>query len=432
MLGLVWLLRNAAYFLFVGVYLILERKSQGEVSSCLMAKLFLSAWIVAIYLDVPIGALPSVGAVFLIAIFFLAYCRKINSNDVFVFVSSSILAVTSIVFSPGVEYLEKLSAFVQFVVALIGFLLAIRVAEKLEIEIIDRILFFALAIIVLGVFLEVLGIVKPLSDSFRATVYPSEYLYAADDRDIQLVGWMRPKLFTSEPSHVVKMFCVLLNGWLLLGFSLRRFQAVLILSAIFALITSSLIIVGSIFLSSFIAYRESRRSGFSVKWLALLGVIFVGVSILYLDLNVIQQRVSAILSMEVAQTSESIRMVLPIIAVLEVLREFPIFGVGFGGGEFVAEISTTNMEVKHLVGSNGLATAFLYYGVLGVLAMALLLWNYAGKKFGVYKYEFIFMLFFMMMSMGAIESVRFWGYLSLFGIVCFVKKSEKNRHGEYA
>ena len=74
--------------------------------------------------------------------------------------------------------------------------------------------FFWIAIIlVVGAWLEVIGIVKPLSDWFRESTILG-FVYDADARDLFQYGAVRPKFFASEPSLLGMSIAISIFLWL--------------------------------------------------------------------------------------------------------------------------------------------------------------------------------------------------------------------------
>lgn len=96
-------------------------------------------------------------------------------------------------------------------------------------------------ILLVGAGLEISGPMKGLSDAFREVVY-SDGLYTNDARDLANVGYVRPKLFTSEPSHLAKFFllCVVISS-LAKG---KIFRHLVLLFFGFAILGSSTVLLG--------------------------------------------------------------------------------------------------------------------------------------------------------------------------------------------
>src|SRR5437867_8622136 len=79
-------------------------------------------------------------------------------------------------------------------------------------------------VLIIGAALEnYLPGVREVSDAFRRMVYPSQYLYTDDVRDIQLFGAIRPKLLAEEPSYLALFFVLSIYCWFSLTRSLRRY-----------------------------------------------------------------------------------------------------------------------------------------------------------------------------------------------------------------
>ena len=147
----------------------------------------------------------------------------------------------SIALSPGYAHMEeKFLAMIQFLMAIGVAVLIVRLMQQLSPTSLERGLLILWCLILIGSILEVLDVIRVPSDAFRAWAYEDCTVFDdADLRDVNLVGWLRPKLFSEEPSHVTKFFIASVNAWLLVRVTWRK--AVVVAGATVAM----LVIMGS-------------------------------------------------------------------------------------------------------------------------------------------------------------------------------------------
>ena len=184
---------------------------------------------------------PSFPTVALTPILLLAVRRDLSLADVMFGLKVAFVLLLSIALSPGYAHMEeKLLAMIQFLAAIGVAVLIVRLMQQLSPKSLERGLLFLWCLILVGSILEVLDVIRAPSDAFRAWAYEELYgIYDADLRDVNLVGWLRPKLFSEEPSHVTKFFIASVNAWLLVRVTWRK--AVVVAGATVAM----LVIMGS-------------------------------------------------------------------------------------------------------------------------------------------------------------------------------------------
>lgn len=122
--------------------------------------------------------------------------------------------VASIFFAPrAMEFFSKrFTGLVQLTYSLIlGYSLFLALTQANRRQLAKLFLGFCLVLIA-GALLETYGGLRPLSDKFRLMMFKG-YVYAADIRDQELYGRIRPKVFTSEPSYLTFAYTVFLFAW---------------------------------------------------------------------------------------------------------------------------------------------------------------------------------------------------------------------------
>ena len=183
------------------------------------------------YLYIPLAPggsvlVPSFPTVALIPLLFLTVRRNLSKTDELFLPKIAFVLILSIAFSPGYIYVtEKFLSFAQLVLALAVTVMTVRLMQQLRREVLERALLVLWCLLVVGSVLEVAGLTREPSDAFREWAYGGIFtLYDGDARDINYVGWLRPKLFATEPSAVSKMFIVSINSWLLIRVTGKRPQ----------------------------------------------------------------------------------------------------------------------------------------------------------------------------------------------------------------
>ena len=110
------------------------------------------------------------------------------------------------------EILDQLSSFVLFILTLfasLGFYsVLIRIKRSNLIAILSGFILF----IIIFAFFERIDILKFASDSFRLVIYDDGLVYKNDSRDLSGYGFVRPKVFASEPSYLGQFFGTSLLG----------------------------------------------------------------------------------------------------------------------------------------------------------------------------------------------------------------------------
>ena len=158
-------------------------------------------------------------------------------------------AITGVgmVFAPEAfeQFFERFKGIIQLIYSSSVALLFFINVRKWEPELVSK-LFLGFAIFILiGTMLEVYSLFKDLSDDFRHWVF-RRGIYEADLRDLALYGQIRPKLFTSEPSHVAKFYILSLFVWFALSRNSWRYMIYVFLMAGGLIIIRSPVIVLSI------------------------------------------------------------------------------------------------------------------------------------------------------------------------------------------
>lgn len=391
----------------------------------------LAAFLVTIYVDVHLYVtssfvIPSVFMLLvLIPILAVMYHRRIYKYEA-AFVGKILLVLLlSVLLSPGFEYIDqKLFGLVQAMAAIIGAVLLLKLLNDLPRHWVARVLLVLSVALVAGAFLEVIGVLRPISDSFREVAHNEAYFYEADERDVTITGFPRPKFFTAEPSYLAIGFFAFINSWLILTYSKKSLFVACSVTLLMFVLTGSPVIILSLIVSLVIVlFNEPDFTSF-----AFIGVLACVVG---LGLASTQPQVFTSFLERVAEsyqylgtsipTSENLRLVFPYLTLVDVLRESPLFGVGVAGKELIERYSSLPVDPSAALGNNALAWFFIYLGLVGSLLFIKFTLDY-WRRARVGRIALLVVLVLALsQTMGGPETLKFWGYVSLFAGV--VKKS---------
>jgi hypothetical protein len=235
-------------------------------------------------------------------------------------------------------------------------------------EAISKLFFVLILIISVGAILEVaLTPVKILSDRFRQLGF-YRYVYEDELRDVIFHGYIRPCLFTPEPSYVGVFFLLALFVWF--AVSNMRIKRRMLLYTVFVLINLLILRTPIIFLAVPLGILVLVASGYvSVIRGTLLGILFSGLSII-VAVKVFPERLSLIVSGR--DVSFNYRVLAASLIMLQALKEYPILGTGVSGREIILDkmiqiykdYGWGNVE-KENYPANALAIFISQYGLVG-------------------------------------------------------------------
>lgn len=188
--------------------------------------------------------------------------------------------------------------------------------------------------LVIGSYLEVYGILRPVSETFREVTAPFHSQYGgeyegefADARDDVLYGHIRPKLFAVEPSVLGISAGTAILCWFLScsDLSWKRLAAALFFwgNAFNAIRSPTILICSTAGIMIFLSELNSRRA-IPFRRLIVLGLCtLIGIIAGPLLVNMVSSY---------GQSGSFFqRQILPLPMTLVVLRSRPFFGTGLGG-----------------------------------------------------------------------------------------------------
>jgi len=337
-----------------------------------------------------------------------------------------LITAVGMVFAPAPFefFFERFKGFIQIMYSSsIGLLFFIHM-RRWNNTAVSRLFMGFLIIIAAGATLEVFTKFKYLSDEFRHMVFRWG-LYEADLRDLYTYGQIRPKLFTSEPSHVAKFYILSLFVWFALSENKKRYVLYLFFISTGLILIRSPIIILSIPLAltveiffrkniDFTSFRDKERP-FIGK--SLMALIFISIIFLSFALNtILAERVSKI----IAGTDQSfaLRISGPAVIAFDTIKQHPLWGAGIAGKEPISDIifdayRKIGFKIYSVYSANAnfLSLFISYYGLLGGLLFIggfISLVRRLEIKGGIF---IALTILIFSQTMGAFVSLMTWGYI---------------------
>lgn len=352
-----------------------------------MAALLTVLAILALYIPVKLP-LPDVN-LFLPNIFYLAlvgvsvfYLRDsfihfANVAGVFV-----VFIIVNLLFTDkdATSLIEKMRSSALLAFNIFAFLLLSRSSVVRQLERLWQGISIGLFCWAVGVyaFLETkVGAFQQISDAFRNYVFQGGFVYAADLRDIALIGAVRAKVFTSEPSHAAFAACSLGLLYVVLNPVPRRFLAA---TAIYALIAA---FVGSPFPLLFLialglVYLIARPRELKVGTLVLIGFIVLMLVTLFVVMSGGYMQNRLLETLAGREGSASVRILYQVLFAQEALSKNMLLGVGLGGEKELGDLLFALKDFQgldtNIVIQSPLLSVITFGGLLGGALFFWLMW----------------------------------------------------------
>lgn len=394
------------------------KRSLYRICKDTFSRIILAYLALNLYLELPLDlgsgkVLPAFPYILFIPITFLWIKKKIRMSDINFLWKVEFIFIITTIFSAGLSYWQnKILGDIQISISIIAGLLLFRLMTSISYRNLERLVLIAWSFLLIGALLEVIGLMKSISDVFREWAYSSGgyAAYANENRDFAMFGRSRPCFFTSEPSLVAMGFMLFINSWFVLRPSVSRLIKIIISTIAAWFVIGSPIIFLSLTLTAthFILTLKKNRPHIWIWSISMILIILT----LFTQSDVLQRRFSADNFGENvgANRSENIRIFMPFFTAFTVAKESPVFGVGVSGKQAAAEMVKIPVEPNILV-SNNIASLFIYLGFVGSTMLIYVFIQYF-RRLGIKCIHHIFIFWSCIaISMGAFESPRFWGYL---------------------
>lgn len=383
-------------------------------------------------LELPSGQLvPGFWVLPVMFVYILLFGFRVYKSD-FRFVTTILLiAVMSMVWAGEYDaYKGRAESIVLLLAALANGVVFLQVVDRLSHRTLTTVLMYITIGIMIGTVLEVSGVIRYLSDAFRVWAFSSSYSSLEPDsshvRDLALVGFIRPNLFTSETSNLAKGFLVFSNAWILSTYSRRRFVLALLANILMLALTGSMVILVSLVSAVVIALlvEKNWRYIFAIVAICVVGLFVILMSMHNIVEGVVSRfgNVSDSLRGSHVVTSETLRLVNPYITLVDVLREAPLFGVGIGGTDKITDYSSMRYPVSMAVGNNGFANLFIYFGLMGSALLIVGVAGYLKQKNIDDRFMLAVLMIGLLHTMGDTWTIRAWAYFFLYVAVLRKKR----------
>jgi hypothetical protein len=278
----------------------------------------------------------------------LRHAGRVREIHVMALLGVLVLYLANVLAAPNDTYLmERIKGFIQITYSLVigyGFFLTLVHADRRQL---GRLFFVLCVALVVGCLLE--RTVEPfrnLSDAVRGKLYDALMVYQSDQRDQELYGGIRPKLFTSEPSAVSFGFTFFSFGWLMIApwrdWRLKLGLYVGLLAAAYVAMRGPTLMLGIVLIVPYLMMIEPWRArtpkreilAGRVVGIALLGVALAVVTVVAMS-YLFAARVEEVSS--ASDPSFFYRIIGPPMIALDVALRHPFTGAGLTGEEFIED-----------------------------------------------------------------------------------------------
>jgi hypothetical protein len=387
-------------------------------------------WVmIGAYLEVPLvlgeNYIPGIMLVAIAPVLAFFLWRDFKRSDFIFFGSFVLLTLASIALSPGFDFLfDKLKGAAQLFFSCGLMLLLLKAVKRTD----GTTLYWcsAIAALTIGTGMAVEFFVpaaKSINDQIRTEIYSagnssfSYGIYENATRDEGMVGKDRATFLTSEPSCAAEGIMIFSICCLILRQDTPTI-AIFIYANFCAFVTTGSPVIP---LSVLAGLMSLLRFNLWRKPILLI----LGASLLVFSVTV--PRVREVLDKQIERLSDGIdeygdlsiysRLGVPYLRALPtVVNRAPIFGVGEGGKNVLAEWSTDSLvgiSPEFAVGTNSFVLVFLYFGLVGGTAYYFLFYSYL--RANQIRFRFLFGIIWAAYghTNGALESPRFWAYTGL-------------------
>ena len=272
---------------------------------------------------------------------------KVTARSFGCFIGVLLLYVVSILCATDLSFLgRRTNGLIQLTYSLtIGYGLFLAMTQASRRQIANLFLSFSLVILI-GCLLENYAGLRPVSDAVRKVLYSSG-IYENDLRDVLFYHRVRPKFFASEPAGVT--FCFALFTFIWMVVSSWRWK-VLVYVALFALGTFAMpgptLLLMLLLILPYMLFLASRKDG-KLDYVRAIRVFCVAALFLGAFVVIGQSLFAARLKEATSGNDPSFfyRVQGPLLAALDVGRNYPLAGAGLTGEPFI-EREVVNIYVR--------------------------------------------------------------------------------------
>lgn len=331
---------------------------------------------------------------------------------------------------PGAYFIPRFRGLVLWAYSLVCAYALVLELQRWPRQRLARLMLSIAIVLLVGCVLEILGVLRPVSNAFRDVAFPAGALRFRY-RDIEIAGFERASLFTSEPSDVAKFLLLVSFGYVALSTDRLRHLTGLVLCLAATAVTRSPIVMLLLPLQALLlalgrpllpAPRLFSRP-LAGAALLLAGVLAFG-AVAGLLAGRIQQAV------EGRDSSSIVRLAVPVVTAWETLQISPLWGAGISGTESVEdsivlafdlvgiasladpEAMNSDTTLSNLIG-NSFWLHWINFGLLGgVIVLGLM----AGlmRSLGVRRRLFAFAVIFVFaQTMGGQHAPYFWSFVAM-------------------
>lgn len=288
---------------------------------------------------------------------------------------------------------------------------------------------FALALLA-GSVLEIVGLLRPVSNAFRDLAYPAGAI-SFRYRDLEIAGFERPSLFTSEPSDVAKFLLLTCFGYVAASTHRLRHLVGLGLCLAAVSVTRSPIAILLLPLQALLLLfgrplvAEPRMISRPMAWVALLLAAVLATGFVT---NLLAARIQQ--AMEGRDASSTVRLAVPVVTAWETLRISPWWGAGISGTESIEDSIVLGFELVGIASladpeamnsetrlANLIGNAFwLHWINLGLLGGTIAIGLLAGlmRSLGTRRRLLAFAVIFVFaQTMGGAHAPYFWSFVAM-------------------
>jgi hypothetical protein len=402
--------------------------------------LLVAVHLAGVYLNVPFNVggveVPMVTSLVTVPLLLIRNYPRLDRRRVLPLLGLLVVAGLTILFAPSpVQFFgDRLKGLLQFT-----FSLAAAGALALELSAwprrqIARLCLAGVVAILAGCLLENYAGLRVVSNAFREAVFPTAQLQFVE-RDIEVAGFERPRLFTAEPSEVAKFLVLLAFGWVALSqAAYRHAGGVLITLAGLWLVRSPIIVL---LLPLQFALMVAGRPAVPSPRILSPGVaaVVLGLGALLAVAGALPFLASRIgLAVSGGDLSSVMRIVTPVLIAWQTLLASPLVGAGISGSEAIVGIVLQSYEATGMgqlallsldSGAGNLANEitnsfwllWINFGLLGGLLVIALLDRWFVAVGARHRWLAFFAVFVFAQTMGAMHGPYFWTYVAFIGVI---------------